>query len=284
MARTVATIQQQIIDHLRQEPTTPTDISTKQVSKWLNWTHIVAVCISFFEQILDIFTSEVESRVNRAGVGSPPWIIDRVKEFQYGNAVIYDTTIGGWAYPAPASELIISRAAVVRGANKVVYVKVAKNDPPAQLASGEETALTTYINKIGVAGVEYSVINLASDKIYIDAEVTYDGQYSDSIQDLVETSINTLFETLSSADNFGSNILLTDIQAAIKNTAGVRDVKINEVAGRPDTTVFAGRNQFYVLASGINNFSYPPESGYVVAETTSGQTLSDSITYTPVLQ
>lgn len=179
MARTVASIQQQTIDTLLAQSTTPSDISSKKVSNWLSWTFVTAVCIAFFEQILDIFTADSEAIVNRAGVGSPPWLIDRIKEFQFGNAVIYDSTTGTWSYPLPSSELIISRVGITRSANKVVNVKVAKSEPPVQLATDENTALTTYINKIGIGGAQYNVINLASDKIYISGEVIYDGSIRD---------------------------------------------------------------------------------------------------------
>lgn len=283
MARTVASIQQQTIDTLLAQSTTPADISKKKVSDWLSWTFVVAVSIAFFEQILDIFTYNAEAIINRAGVGSPPWLIDRVKEFQFGNAVVYNSTTGEWSYPLPASELIISRVGITRSANKVVNVKVAKSEPPVQLTTDENTALTTYINKIGIAGSQYNIINLASDKIYISGEVTYDGQYSASIKVSVEAAINTLFATLSNAENFGSNVTANSIIQAIKSVAGVKDFKLLNASGRADTTVFAAKTPFYNLATSLNNLQYIPESGYVVTETETGNTISDTLTYSAVV-
>lgn len=283
MARTVASIQQQIIDTLLAQSTTPSDISSKKVSNWLSWTYVVAVCIAFFEQILDIFTSESESIINRAGVGSPPWLIDRIKEFQFGNAVVYDSSTGQWSYPLPSTELIISRVGITRSANKVVNVKVAKSEPPVQLATNENTALTTYINKIGIAGSQYNIINLASDKIYIEGTVTYDGQYSGSIKTSVEAAIKELFTTLSNAENFGSNVTVNAIIIAIKSVSGVKDFKLLNASGRADTTLFASKTSFYNLATGLNNLEYIPESGYVVTETETGNTISDKLTYTAVV-
>ena len=283
MARTVASIQQQIIDTLLAQSTTPSDISSKKVSNWLSWTYVVAVCIAFFEQILDIFTSDSEAIIDRAGKGSPPWLIDRIKEFQYGNAVVYDSTTGEWLYPLPSSELIISRVGITRSANKVVNVKVAKSDPPVQLSTNEDTALTTYINKIGVAGSQYNIINLASDKVYVSGEVLYDGQYSGSIKASVEAAVASLFATLSNAENFGSTVTVNSIILAIKSVAGVKDFKLLNASGRADTTAFAFKTPFYNLSTGLNSLEYIPESGYVVTETETGSTISDTLTYTAVV-
>jgi len=283
MSRTVASIQQQAIDTLLAQSTTPSDISSKKVSNWLSWTFVTAVCIAFFEQILDIFTADSEAIVNRAGVGSPPWLIDRIKEFQFGNAVIYDSTTGTWSYPLPSSELIISRVGITRSANKVVNVKVAKSEPPVQLATDENTALTTYINKIGIGGAQYNVINLASDKIYISGEVIYDGQYSGSIKVSVEAAINSLFATLSNAENFGSNVTVNAIILAIKSVSGVKDFKLLDASGRADTTAFVGKTPFYDLATSLNVLEYIPESGYVVTETETGSTISDTLTYSAIV-
>ena len=162
-------------------------------------------------------------------------------------------------------------------------VKVAKSEPPVQLATDENTALTTYINKIGIGGAQYNVINLASDKIYISGEVIYDGQYSGSIKVSVEAAINSLFATLSNAENFGSNVTVNAIILAIKSVSGVKDFKLLDASGRADTTAFVGKTPFYDLATSLNVLEYIPESGYVVTETETGSTISDTLTYSAIV-
>src|SRR6478609_2787717 len=125
MARSVYDIKQQITDEFLADPLTPTDITTSKVSKWQAWAGFVAMAIATFEQILDQFTSVVEGRIARAGIGTGPWLLDRAKEFRYGNAVDYDPATGQWSYPDEAGETIISRAGVSSGLNKVVNIKVA---------------------------------------------------------------------------------------------------------------------------------------------------------------
>jgi uncharacterized phage protein gp47/JayE len=152
--------------------------------------------------------------------------------------------------------------------NGRVTIKVAKDDPPAPLAAGEVTALEDYLSVIMPAGPIVTVMSDTADKLYVDADVYYDGQFVDSIQTDVEAAINTYLASL----DFNGAVYVSKIQDAIQNVRGVNDVVINEVRARKDATVFAGATTITRQWSTV--------AGYIVEETTSGQTFADTITYT----
>jgi hypothetical protein len=278
MARSVYDIKQQITDEFLADPLTPADITTSKVSKWQAFIGFVAIAISVFEQILDQFTSVVESRIARAGVGTGPWLLDRAKEFRYGNAVDYDPSTGQWSYPDESGELIISRAGVSGGLNKVVNIKVATGEPPAALDSNQKEAFETYMNKIGTAGVQYNIVSQPPDRIYVSGKVIFDGQYSDSIEISVKTALRNLYATLSNDDNFGADIGVIAIINAVKNVVGVVDFRLEKATGRSSTITFPS-SYFYDLSTGVNNLEYSPQAGYLIEEDTAGQTLDNSLVF-----
>jgi hypothetical protein len=278
MARSAYDIKQQITDEFLADDLTPADITTSKVSKWQAIIGFVAMAIAVFEQILDQFTSVVESRIARAGVGTGPWLLDRAKEFRYGNAVDYDPTTGQWSYPDDAGETIISRAGISGGLNKVVNIKVATGEPPAQLSTPQKDAFSSYMNKIGIAGAQYNIVSLGPDRIFVSGKVIFDGQYSDSIEISVMTALRNLYATLSNDENFGADVGVISIINAVKSVKGVVDFRLESAMGRPETTSFPAP-YFYSLSTGVNNLEYSPQAGYVIEEDTAGQGLGDSLVF-----
>jgi hypothetical protein len=71
---------------------------------------------------------------------------------------------------------------------------------------------------------------------------------------------------------------VSDLEIAIKNAAGVKDVVLKNVYARKDTTLFASATKLIedncVILRGWDTIA-----GYIVPETTSGQTLNDSLTF-----
>lgn len=275
MARKIATIKESMRVEKNTYPTLAPILFSEEggsaVGILNNIADIQAININLFEQLQDAYKEELELIAASAIPGTQAWIKEKVLEFQYdalNNQYIQLIDLIPTYNEVDEDLRIISRVAVIEGGNGIVTVKVATGDSPAPLDSLQITALEEYLDVILPAGVTPVVSSMDSDKIYIDAEVFYDGQFVASIAQDVEDAINEYFANL----DFNGVVLVSKIQDAIQGVTGVKDILINEVRARKDTTVFASAST--VLRQ------WTTVAGYVVEETTSGQTFADKIIYT----
>lgn len=280
MARTIT----EIIDQQETELAAQTDLtdlnSPSQTAIYRLWMYIVASAIYYFEVLQDIFKTEIETIVDNAPVGTDGWVQAKVFEFQYSSTVpqvvVLSSDFVPTYNPVDTTLQIVTRCSVKTLPNKIVSVKVAKSDPPVALAAGELTSLQGYLDDISFAGVQYNTISLTSDKIYLDADVYYNGQYSTVIQANVIAAINDYLAAIP----FDGDIRVSALEDAIQAVTGVTDIVINDLAIRPDATAFA--NKTYIVQSKTTLFNkYPIFAGYAVEETTALNTFSDKLTFIP---
>jgi hypothetical protein len=283
MARSIATIKQQMIDTKATLSALSDLTSDSQVSIFGNVFHVTATQIGVLEQLIDLYIEEIETIINAQAVGSIPWLRAKILEFQNGDYVELNTSTFAIAYPEIDEALkIITRCSVKETGNLVVQAKVAKSDPPVALSGLEITALEDYLDIIKPAGTQINVVSLTADKLYIFGTVFYSGQYSDVISDNVEAALNDYMTNLSSAENFDGIVRVIEIIDAIQAVEGVVDVNITEVGCRADTVAFASRTVVYKLSTGTNLREYTTVSGYIVEETESGSEFANTLTYTSV--
>lgn len=287
MARSIEVIKQQMIDTKATLSSLDGLTSNSQVSIFGQLFFVNATNIAILEQLIDAYIAEIETIINAQAIGSTPWIRAKILEFQYSTSpaqfVELDTIDFSISYPVIDESLrIVTRCSVKETGNLIVLAKVAKEEPPVPLSGVEQTALSDYLSVIKPAGIQINVISLTSDKLYINGVVLYSGQYSSVIRDNVEAALATYMDNLSSADNFNGIVKVNDIIDAIQAVQGVKDVKLDEVAVRPDASAFADRIIVYKLSTGVNNIEQETASGYIVEETTSGKDFTTNITYTAV--
>lgn len=277
MARTIEQIQAGIIADIQATPELAEANSTSRRAIWRLFTFVQASAILLLEQIIDVFTAENDAKISKAIPATASWINAKVLEFQYSstNPQIVQLVNFAPAYPITDKSLrLISRCAVVTTISNQVIIKVAKNNPPTALTSTELSSLQSYINNIGVVGVSYNCQSLPSDKLMIDAEVYYDGQYSTVITATVIDAINVFLSKLS----FNGVLKVSDIELAIRNVVGVNDVLLKNIKMRSDATAFVD-GTFLIQNNTVISRLFPTVSGYVVGETTSGNTFNDKLTF-----
>ena len=280
MARQISAIQQQILDNIAADDTLGgllTSTSKRAIYRLL--AYVVAVAIAIHEQLIDVFIASIEATAAAAAPATAAWLQKQVFLFQYSattpQTVQLDTTTLAPAYPTTDSTLrIVTQCSVKTDITGVVRVKVAKASPPVALSAGELSALQSYINTIGVAGVSYLAVSQNSDKLYVQADIYYDGQYSAIIQTNVIAAINAFLAALP----FDGTLLLSDLQAAIKAVAGVKDVVLQNVVARDDSTVLAS-GTYLVQGADVQARQWATISGYIVGETTVGSTLADTLNF-----
>lgn len=283
MARSVSTILTSMDTEQVAQPSLTALNSTSQTSIFKLWKYITAVVTNLHEQLWDIFKADLELQISSAAVGSDLWVRDQVLKFQYDTinpqVVVLTNFSPAYAVVNPVYQ-IITRASVKTAPNKTVSVKVAKSDPPVALTAPELSSLQTYLTAqgygVGFAGVQIIASSLDSDKLFLEGTIKYDGQYSAVISANVIAAINNYLANIAFDGVFKTLSLIDYIQ----NVQGVTDVNIINLAIRADLTAFASKS-YLVQASTTLYTSYPLYAGYVIEETTGGETFTDKLTFTP---
>lgn len=276
MARTIDQIQQEII---AQKEATPelSGLSGSRRAMWRLWTRVIATIMATAEQLADVFKSDIEKQLAKGAPSTPLWIQDQVFKFQYDainpQVLVMDNFAPSYA-TVDETLRIVTRCSVKADFSNVVNVKVAKSDIPEPLDNSEKSALQDYATMIGTAGINYLVSSSESDKLYVEADIYYRGQYSAIISDTVKTAISSFLSSIP----FDGTLLLSDLEIAIKSVAGVKDVVLKNVYARKDITLFASATKL-IENNTIILRGWDTIAGYIVAETTSGQTLDDSLTF-----
>ncbi|MDQ2718231.1 MAG: hypothetical protein M3Z26_00515 [Bacteroidota bacterium] len=281
MARPILQIQQQILDSITSDPTLGTALtSTSKRAIYRLFAYIIASAINILEQLIDVFTTNVETVAATASPATPSWLQAQVFKFQYSATVPQTIQLINFApsYPVVDPSLqIITRCSVTTSVAGQVQVKVAKGTIPTALASGELTALQSYIQPpygIGIAGITYNITSGNSDKLFVKANIYYSGQFSSVISANVITAINTYLSTLP----FNGKVKLSDLELAIREVTGVNDVLLTNVSVRPDAIAF-GSGTSLIQSQTIISRIWNTVSGYIVPETTTGQDLASSLTF-----
>lgn len=279
MARTADQIQTEIIAAV--ESTTELSGLTSQSRRsiWRLFTYVVAYIQSLFEQKTDLFKTEIEAIVDRAAPNTAAWVQDRVFKFQYDAITpqVIDLVDLVPTYPTINTDLqIVTRCSVKADLSNNVKIKVAKSEPPVALTNAEKSALQDYVTTIGCAGINYLVSSATSDKLYVQADVYYQGQYSAIIADNVIAAIEAFLAALP----FDGQLLVSDLERTIRTTTGVKDVVLKNVKARANGTLLASASSL-VASNALVARNWNTVAGYIVAETTASNTLADTLTFIP---
>lgn len=276
MARTIEQIQASIINDVQATPEF-SGLSNSTRAIWRLFSFVVATAIMLLEQIIDIFRLENETKINQAVPETPSWLTAKVFGFQYSATNPQILTLDNLVptYNVVDSSLqIITRCSVVTTISNKVLIKVAKSEPPIALTTPELSALQEYVNIIGVAGVSYTCFSTDADRVYIGADIFYDGQYSATIQGMVINSISNYLKNLP----FNGQLQISDLEFSIRNTTGVNDVLINDIKIRGNSMAFS--DGIYLIQSKTTiSRLFPTISGYVIGEDITGYTLADSLNF-----
>jgi len=291
MARSIPVIYNQLLQAKNAQSNLSPLNSNSQVSIWNLWLWITAVGQNLFEQLCDLFQTNLELLIENAPVFTLQWIAQMCKNFQYSltNPQVVQLNVSNIypyltiAYPSVNASLqIITQAAAVNNSNNQVIIKVASNSAP--LTSSQITALKSYLTIILPPNVSYVVISDNADLLLVRAQVFYDASYSGVIQGNMNAAITAYLAGIP----FNGVVTVSALEEAMLAVTGVKDVVLNNVywrkasdsppsGGPPPTNM---PNQL-VNGNQLLNRNYQTFAGYVISETTSGYTPSDLITYIP---
>lgn len=279
MARTLEQIQNQIISLINTIPElAELAANNSRRAIWRLFVFVQSAAILTLEQLIDVFKTENETLIAQGTPATPLWIVDRVNKFQYSstNPQVVQLVNLVPVYPTIDESLqIITRVGVTSTLANNVLIKVAKQEPPIALTAQELASLQSYINTIGIAGVNYICSSTNADQMFIDADIYYDGQYSNTI---VSTTITTIQNLLANLP-FNGNFKVSDLEIAIRQIVGVTDVVLNNISVRTDSQTIAEGVKL-VQGNAVISRLYPTKAGYIIDEQTSGAQLIDTLTFT----
>ena len=251
--------------------------SSSKVAIWRLWAWVFAVAIWSHEKIFDEHVAEIEALSLTIVAGTKPWYVRQSLLFQYGDALIWDSSLLKYAYAVGSTGIkVVFRASVIEVANQL-RIKIAKDSGGgvlAPLSGPEETAFTSYINTIKFAGTNISVTNINADTLKLIILINYDPLILTSDGEIiltpgtfpVEDAINDYIKNLPFDGTFNKNRLIDAMQAV----EGVIDPEVNTCEAR------TGANPF--VATGPN---YVADAGYLVIDPSFP--LNANITYNAII-
>jgi hypothetical protein len=174
MARTIAQIQQAMIDAKDADGTLAALNSTSNTAIWLLWTYIVAVCQWVVENLFDAHREEVNKLINGQRAHTLQWYVYKAKAFQYGVALVPETDY--YASPAGDPVVLIIKYAAAAELTSLVRLKVAtlSGGVLAPLATPELAAFTAYMQLIKDAGVRLQITTGYADTLQLALDIYYD--------------------------------------------------------------------------------------------------------------
>lgn len=267
MARSIEIIQANIILDVQAQPElsgTLTNNSKRAI--WRLLTFVQASAILILEQVIDVFRAQNEVVISQAIPATPSWIAKKAFEFQYSAVTPQVIQLDNFypVYPVIDANLrIVTRCSVQTTISNKVIIKTAKQEPPVALTVLELASLQSYITQIGIAGVDYTCFSTEADRVYIDASIYYDGQYSTVIAGTVNNSINSFLSKL----QFNGQLKISDLEFAIRTITGVNDVLVNNIIIRANSIPFAN-GTYLVQNKTLVSRLFQTVSGYVVLEDT----------------
>lgn len=277
MARTIAEIQQSIIDEKDAQSSLSGLTSPSQTAIWRLWTFIIAVCIALHEQLWDVFKADLEVIAAKAVPGNAKWLQAKVLEFQYSatdpQVVEVDPDDFTVSYPTVNTALRIITRCSVKESGQTINIKAAKGTTTLEaLTTDEKTALTDYVNDIKIAGQDTRIISQDPDRLMVAGTVYYKGQFIESV--VKAAVIGAIDDYLSqfSLDNesFDGTLFLSKLVDAVQQVPGVVDFVITEAKGRASTQALGD-------VSAISRI-YATIAGYIISEDGAGDTLDDTLT------
>ena len=262
--RSIAVIQAQLIAKASNYPLlAPILPNSSKVSKWTNWTYIIAFCINSLEQIWAILQSDIENTVLIAAPETVQWIQAKSKLFQYNASVPQVVQINAdysISYPIinPQYQIVTQCAVIANGLGGLI-IKVATGVPGslAAIGSTQLTAFTSYLNEILGADITFSAISKNADVLAITANIYFNGQFNGSITGDMNNAINNYLASIP----FNGIVKVSDLMNAMRSVAGCTDVLLTTVSATPD----GGGTTNLVSAQQVQAPEYQTYAGYINA-------------------
>ena len=277
--KTTEEIQAEMIANKEQRAELNGLTSTSDSALWRLIMFICAAAINQFEQLKAAYLLEVETAARKAISCTDSWWHSEILRFQFDpNLTIQQTveevTPGVVEYPVINESLrVVTRAAIKEQSTRRLLIKAATGEEVlTKLPEIQRLALLDYAKKIGPIGIPIEVRSVDPDECKVSLDVYYNGQQSpDDVKGFVVIAIENYFKSLS-VDRVDGVIFLNKLIDAIQSVEGVVDTDTqNMVVSIREGAKALGEDDQQIIRT------YETFAGYVIGETTAGNTLNDTI-------
>lgn len=150
--------------------------STSSVGVWNLLKNMFALLSLNLQLAFDKFRGEIDTLIISQQIGTLPWYVAKLKEFQYGDTINVEDNNVMYAVLDESKKIIAQASAsevLVSGKSELVLkaVKADTNGNLEPLDVNQEDALYDYIGKIKFAGVTTNLISAAADVIKLNMTV-----------------------------------------------------------------------------------------------------------------
>lgn len=254
--------------------------STSDSALWRLIMFVCAAAINQFEQLKAAYLLEVETAARKAISGTDSWWHSEVLRFQFDpnltvQQTVQEVTPGVVEYPVINESLrVVTRAAIKEQSSRRLLIKAATGDDVlTKLPEIQRVALLDYAKSIGPVGIPVEVRSVDPDECKVSLNVYYNGQQSAAdVKGFVVIAIENYFKSLS-VDRVDGVIFLNKLIDAIQSVEGVIDTDTqNMIVSIREGAKALGDDDQQITRT------YETFAGYVIGETTAGNTLNDTIT------
>jgi len=247
MARTLDQIKEEM------DANNTLSLSSSAVAEWKLWRNIVAIAIWTFENILDIFKSQIDAALASKQLGTPNWYVNVTKQYQTeGNLIV--NSFGQIVYDIlKPDKQIVTNVSVTETEEGVVSMKVAKqeNGVLAPLTNAELGLLEQYLTEIKYCGTRIALTSVNSDLIKYDLLIYFD--HANNLSELKD-KVDAVILAYKTNLNFNGIFYSTAFLDAIYKVPGVLAVKVNELQGKSSIGTYEEIDPIYELISGYFNY------------------------------
>ncbi len=186
MARTIEQINNLIIQTKQNDSRLDGLTTNSKTSIWGLFCYVIAYIIFTLELQFDTHKTEVSDALANQKKGSKLWYRNMALAFQYGFDLITDTDLfnnDGYTDQQIEDKKIIKYAAVIESEQESrLIVKIATEDSSGVLApinDIQKMAFDYYFDEINYAGVKYTIINYAPDRLKLKLTIKVDPKVID---------------------------------------------------------------------------------------------------------
>jgi hypothetical protein len=259
MARSIETIQQQMIDNLQSKGIVVSDSVT---SIRRIWTWVIAFAHYVLERILDVHIVETDEKIAALKPGTLNWYGNKALDFQLGGILIqdsdeYDNT--GLSEAQIDAQKIIANKAVVKE-DGVIKIKIVRNfnGDYAPLDNSQLIAFSHYmLNEVQYAGDDVVIVNATADAIAAEITIIYDPSIMKANGDLFDGTIQPVRGAAKSYfknTNFNGRYFKSKHIETLLTVSGVTDAKIENITATDANGTITAIDMQYQPFSGFMRF------------------------------
>ena len=204
---------------------------------------VIAYAHYVVERTLDLFRSEIDSRIESSYLCSIPWYYQKVLDYQHGYDLEFNPATYRFDYAqVDESAKIIAFAAVRQKQDAVTMLKIYTNKANnVPLTEAEHSAFVAYMAKVGAAGIHYEFVNQLPDELQLTLQVIFNPLVLDNTGKRLNADSYPVRDSIAnyvSGITFGGVLNRTRLIDAIQAADGVDDVILTEIQHRENGGAF----------------------------------------------